>query len=107
MLDKQPDMQIPHLKRDALIRLELGTGWIGRFQEGYMYLLQGHEEDIKKLEERQGKQEDLTGWEQMVIASSMLLQEIMTIAQKSDQLELKPIESLIPSNLTQDLGQPE
>jgi hypothetical protein len=83
MSDNQQDMQIPLLKRDAVITVQLGTGWIGRFQEGFTYMMEGHEEDLKKLEERKGNQENLTGWEQMVIASSILLQEIMTIAQIS------------------------
>lgn len=105
MSDKKEEMQIPHLKPNAIIKLELGAGWISRFQEGYVSLLTGHDEDLKKLEARQGEQTNLTGWEQMVIASSMLLQEVMTIAQKTDQLEYKSLESIIPNDLYQDLDQ--
>jgi hypothetical protein len=107
MSDNQQDMQIPLLKRDAVITVQLGTGWIGRFQEGFTYMMEGHEEDLKKLEERKGNQENLTGWEQMVIASSILLQEIMTIAQNTDQLEYKPLSSMIPNSHPQDSGQSE
>ena len=105
MSDKKEELQVPHLKPGAIIKLELGTGWINRFQEGYVSLLTGHDEDLKKLEARQGDQNDLTGWEQMVIASSMLLQEILTIAQSTDQLEYKSLESIIPNDLYQDSDQ--
>ena len=105
MSDKKEEIQIPHLKPGAIITLELGAGWISRFQEGFLFLLKDHEEDIKKLEARQGEQTDLTGWEQMVIASSMFLQEVMTIAQKTDQLDYKSLESIIPNDLRQDLDQ--
>jgi len=107
MTNNQQDIEIPILKKDAIIRLEIGTAWIQKFQEGFMYLLKDNEEDIKKLEARQGNQDNLTGWEQMVIASSMLLQEIMTIAHKSDQIEQKSLNSIIPNSLPQDSSQHE
>lgn len=97
MSDQQNDLQIPHLKPDAIIPLELGTGFVQRLQELMQFLMEGREEEIKALETKKPG-EDLTPWEGSVVTVTMILQEVMKVAKESNQLEYLPLSSMLPNS---------
>lgn len=111
MSENQQDLMIPHIKQNAIIDIKLGTAYINRLHMMMQYLVEGHEEDVKKLEERKGDESNLTPWENAVITITMLLQEILKVAGENNQIEyisLKDsITAMIPNNPLPDSGQPE
>jgi len=91
MSDVQQEVMIPHLKLEAVINVNLGTMFVDRMQKALIYLVEGKEEEIQKLDAKKDTQEPLTPWENAVVGITMLLQEVMKIAESTGQIEYKPI----------------
>jgi len=84
---------IPYLKADALVDVTIGAGFVERVQKTLLYLMEGHEEDLKTLDAKKehGASTQLTPWENAVITQTMLLQDIMINAEKNGSIEYVPI----------------
>lgn len=95
--NQQNDFQVPHLKADAIIPVQIGTGFVQRLQELLQFLMDGKEEEIKALETKEPGA-DLTPWEGAVVTVTMILQEVMKIAKETDQLEFKSLSSMLPNS---------
>lgn len=113
MSESQNGVMIPHIKKDAIIEVKMGAAFISRIQYTLNYLMEGHGEELKALEAKQGKEENLTLWENAVVTMSMLLQEVLKIAQENNQVEFKSLEDSMkevittPNSPLQDSNQPE
>lgn len=95
-MEKTNDIQVPYLKQNALITVEIGTAFVGQLQAALVYLADGHEEDLRELEQKMQNKSELNNWDQAIVCTTNLMQEIMRIAEKTEQIEYKPVESLIP-----------
>jgi hypothetical protein len=109
--NQQQDLMLPHIKQDAIVEVKIGTAFINRLHTMMHYLVEGHEEDVKLLEAKKGSEETLTLWENAVVTTTMLLQEILRVAQENDQVEYRSLKESImgeinPNNLPQDSDQP-
>lgn len=89
----------PQLKKDAKISVIMGTAFIGKLQEAFQYHVFGHDAEVQALMEKNGKYDNLTGWESTAITFLTLMQEIMKIAEKEGQLDYVKLEDSIPDEL--------
>ncbi len=86
-------IQIPYIKKDALIDIKLGSAFIGELQDILLFLTKDlKSEDIRnKVQDKQ----QLTEQEQGVITLSRLMTHIMQIAKTNDLIEYKNLEDTI------------
>jgi len=91
-------IQIPHLKQNALVNVKMGAAFISKLQEMFKFLTEGHEDELKALQEKAPNYENITPWESSVITTTTLLKEIAQEAERTGQLEYKPVDSFIPNS---------
>jgi hypothetical protein len=91
MSENQQDLMLPHIKQDAIVEVKIGTAFIKRLQVMLQYLVDGHNEEVLALEKKAGTEEILSPWENAVVATTMLLQEILRVAKENDQVEYRSL----------------
>lgn len=90
--------QIPFLKADAVVPVEIGTGFVQRIQQVLHYLIPTRsEEEIKDLEDRLKNNKPLEEWMQPFLTITTLLNSIEKTAEKLGMIEYRPIQEIIPS----------
>ncbi len=88
---------LPQLKPGVLVSIQLGSAFIAKIQECFQLHVNGHEDDLQKLKNRNGDydKEPLTAWENQSLMYSTLLQEIMVTAERDGSVEYVTMESMM------------
>lgn len=88
---------LPQLKANTIVTVQLGSAFIAKIQECFQIHIADHQEDLQKLQERNGDYDStpLTPWENQALMYSSLLQEIMKTAEKAGFIEYVSMESLL------------
>ncbi len=89
---------VPHIKQDAIVRLEIGTAFIAQLQHTYEFLLKGHTPDeAKVIREKAQAQQELTDWEQSLLVMTQLIATIHAKAQEQGHVTFMTMEETLSS----------
>lgn len=96
MSDKKNEVMIPSLKQDAIIELKFGTEIIQKLQFTLTYLTEGNEDKLKEIVDNVNTvNQNEPNWSNSVITILRILQEVMQVAEKTNQLEYSALEDSI------------
>lgn len=96
MSDKKNEVMIPSLKQDAIIELKFGTEIIQKLQFTLTYLTEGNEDKLKEIVDNVNTvNQHEPNWSNSVITILRILQEVMQVAEKTNQLEYNALEDSI------------
>lgn len=89
---------VPHIKQDAIVRLEIGTAFIAQLQQTYEFLLKGHTPDEAKVirDKVQGKL-PLDDWENSLLTMTQLIATIHAKAQVQGMVTCLSMEETLSS----------
>lgn len=83
-------INVPHLKHDAIVSLELGAGYIQYLQLALSVILK--DKDTTALGEKIKEKSKLEDWEQAAVAITQLLRYIFETAEKQGMMVEKEID---------------
>lgn len=90
-LDDQTLM--PFLKKDAIVNIKIGTGFLQQLSSCITVILQDKsEEDLKTFQEKVESSKELELWMSAVIAVQTLIRAVFEEADKNEMVEYKSIE---------------
>lgn len=92
-MNQESSVQIPILKREALIEIKLGTKIIGDLQGLLSVLVKRN--DMKLIEEKSKNKEPLTAEEQGIVALGLLRRSIEILAEEQGMLEYKDLKDML------------
>jgi hypothetical protein len=101
---------IPHLKKDALVPVTFGTGFVQQLGIVLSTILENKsDEDLKKLEKLVKEDQPLDNWMISIAVMQTLIKTIYAEAEKLKMVEFKSVESSLQESLSSDqsLEQPE
>lgn len=85
-------MEIPYIKKDAIVTISIGAGFIERIAAMLPYFAQGRsEEDIKKMETAFKEQSGLEDWMSHTQTVYLLQRTILDAAKEQDMVIMKPL----------------
>lgn len=89
---------VPHIKQDAIVRLEIGTAFIAQLQHTYEFLLKGHTPDeAKVIRDKVQAKEPLNDWENSLMCLTQLIATIHAKAQEQGMVTYISMEETLSS----------
>lgn len=94
------DNLVPHLKKDAVVSVNIGTGYITQLSAVIHHILANKtDKDVQRAQELINQNKPLEPWMQSIQTLQLLIQEIFKQGEKQGMVEYRPI---TPDSLPSD-----
>jgi hypothetical protein len=88
--------KIPYLKKDAIVSVQIGSGFLEQLSTVYAYLTEGiTKEQADSISNKLKEKKPLELKEGAIVTLSMLINKVYEQAKETDQLVYKDIETLL------------
>ena len=87
---------VPFLKKDAIISIELGAGYIDRLYRLLNFIIEGKsQDDLAKMKSLIDNNQELEGWMFHYVTIHMLLESALKSGIGSGQVDYKELDDLV------------
>ena len=97
----QDETLAPFLKKDAIVSIKIGTGYLQQIASIITFLVEGKtQEDLKNIEEKIKNKEELEPWMAAIATLQVLIRTVFEEADKEGLVEYKNIEDGLKEELS-------
>lgn len=91
---------VPYLKKDAIVTIKIGTGFLEQIGSIIPILLEGKsQEDVAKIEKLIQDKQELEPWMGAIGTIQVLIRTVFEEADKEGFVEYKPLEDFVKENM--------
>jgi hypothetical protein len=96
----QDETLAPFLKKDAIVTIKIGTGYLQQIASIITLLVEGKtQEDLKNIEEKIKNKEELEPWMAAIATLQVLIRTVFEEADKEGLVEYKNLEESLKEDL--------
>lgn len=98
----------PYLKKDAIVSIKIGTGFLEQMGSIIPLLLDGKsQEDVAKIETLMKEGKPLEPWMQAIATIQVLIRTVFEEAEKEGMVEFRSLEEMIKDEMSTMDSSPE